>query len=103
MANTKVEFSVKADSKYGTLYLVGNLPQLGAWSEAKAIELSFCEECGCYTASKMLPAGEIVEFKVLANKNWESVEKGYYQEDVTNHTFVASKGLKVEVEVPFFG
>ena len=50
----------------------------------------------------MLPAGENVEFKVVADKNWNAAEKGMYGEDLPNHAFVAAKGTKVEVEVVKF-
>lgn len=103
MANTKVEFSVKTGSSEQDLYVVGNVSSLGAWDVSKAVKLELCAECGCFTAAKMLPAGEIIEFKVLSGKDWGAVEKGIYGEDVQNHTFVASKGVKVEIEVPAFG
>lgn len=98
MANTKVEFLVKAPVKK-EVYLVGNVAALGEWDAAKGVKLSYCEECGCYTASKLLPVDANVEFKVLAGKNWDAVEKGAYGEDVANHAFVATKGTKVEIEV----
>ena len=50
----------------------------------------------------MLPAGEVVEFKVLTAKDWANVEKGAYGEEVSNHSFVATKGLEVVVEVNNF-
>lgn len=98
MANTKVEFLVKAPCK-DELYLVGNVPALGEWNAAKGAKLTYCNECGCYTASKLLPVDSNVEFKVLAGKTWDAVEKGTWGEDVANHAFVAVKGTKVEVEV----
>ena len=101
MANTKIEFLVKAPVK-ADLYLVGNIPALGAWDAAKGVKLTYCEECGLYTASKLLPADTNVEFKVLAGKSWDAVEKGAWGEDVANHAFVAAKGTKVEIEVVKF-
>ena len=101
MANTKVEFLVKSPVK-GDLFVVGNVTALGAWDPSKGVKLSYCEECGCYTASKLLPVDENVEFKVLAGKTWDAVEKGAWGEDVANHAFVAAKGTKVEVEVVKF-
>ena len=100
MANTKIEFLVKAPAE--ELYLVGNIAQLGEWNVAKAIKLNFCEECGKFTVTKMLPLGENIEFKVLAAKNWEAVEKGIWKEDLPNHAFVATKGTKVEIEISNF-
>lgn len=98
MANTKIEFLVSAPVK-DELYLVGNIPALGEWNAAKGVKLTYCAECGRYTASKLLPADANVEFKVLAGKTWDAVEKGAWGEDVANHAFVAAKGTKVEVEV----
>ena len=98
MANTKIEFLVSAPVK-DELYVVGNIPALGEWNAAKGVKLTYCAECGRYTASKLLPADTNVEFKVLAGKTWDAVEKGAWGEDVANHAFVAAKGTKVEVEV----
>ncbi len=98
MANTKIEFLVKAPHK-DELYLVGNVSALGEWNPAKGVKMTYCEECGCYTASKLLPVDTNVEFKVLAGKTWDAVEKGTWGEDVANHAFVATKGTKVEIEV----
>ncbi len=101
MANTKVEFLVKAPTDLD-LYIVGSVTALGEWNAEKGVKLTYCAECGKYTASKMLPAGENVEFKVVADKNWNAAEKGMYGEDLPNHAFVAAKGTKVEVEVVKF-
>ena len=100
MANTKVEFFVKAPAGLN-LYLVGNVSALGEWDASKAVKLTYCDECGNYTLSKLLPAGENVEFKVLSAKSWDAVEKDVWKNDVPNHAFVVAKGSKVEVEVNF--
>ena len=101
MANTKIEFLVKAPQNE-ELYLVGNIPALGEWNPTKGVKLSYCKECGKYTVSKLLPVDTNVEFKVLAGKTWDAVEKGNWGEDVANHAFVAAKGTKVEIEVLSF-
>ncbi len=98
MANTKIEFLVKAPTT-GDLYLVGNVKALGEWDASKAVKLNYCEECGKYTVSKLLPLDSFIEFKILAGKTWDKVEKGTWCEDIANHTFVATKGTKVEIEV----
>lgn len=98
MANTKVEFLVKAPIK-DEVYIVGSIKALGEWDPAKAVKLSYCTECGQYQASKLLPLDTNIEFKVIAGKTWDYVEKGTWGEDVANHAFVARKGTKVEVEV----
>ena len=99
MANTKVEIKVAVNTACEEVYLVGSIPALGEWNPKKAVKLEYCEECKKYTATKLLPAGETVEFKVLSAKNWESVEKGANGEEVENHVIVPAKGLSVEVEV----
>ncbi len=100
MANTKIEFVVHA-TKGLDLYLCGNVTALGEWDAAKAVKLSYCADCNSYTVSKMLPADETIEFKVLSAKDWNAVEKGFNHEDVANHSFVAVKGTKVEVSANF--
>ena len=100
MANTKV--SIKVVSKASKLYLVGSTSNLGAWDVKKAVALEYCEKCGAFYTDKMLPAGEVVDFKVLTAKDWANVEKGAYGEEVANHSFVAAKGLEVVVEVNNF-
>ena len=101
MANTKIEFLVKAPKKE-EVYLVGNVKALGEWDASKGILLTYCKELNCYHASKMLPLDAKIEFKVLAGKTWEQVEKGTWFEDVPNHSITAKKGTKVEVEVANF-
>ncbi len=102
MANTKVEFKVSAPEGVNTVYVCGSVKGLGDWDVKKAVELKKCPECGKFVVTKMLPLGETVEFKVLADKNWDSVEKGASGEELTNHSFIAEKGLVVEVDVVKF-
>lgn len=97
MANTKV--TIKVVSNAQDLYIVGSTKNLGEWDAAKAVKLEYCAECNAFYTTKMLPAGETVEFKVLTAKDWANVEKGSYGEEVANHSFVAAKGLDVVVEV----
>lgn len=103
MANLKVKFLIDANSDTEELYLVGNVKQLGAWDLSKAVKLTLCHECGKYTVTKMLPAGEVVEFKVVKTQDWNSVEKGIWCEDIQNHSFIVEKGLKVEIVCHHFG
>ena len=99
MANTKVEIKVIAHPACEELYIVGSTNSLGAWNLSKAVKLEYCEACGKYTTAKMLPAGEVVEFKILSDKSWDCVEKGLFNEEISNHVIVPEKGLKVEIEV----
>lgn len=100
MANTKV--SIKVVAKAEKLYIVGSTKNLGEWNPKKAVELEYCDKCNAFYTEKLLPAGEVVEFKVLNGKDWANVEKGTYGEEVANHSFTAQKGLEVVVEVNNF-
>ena len=102
MANTKVEFKVSAPLDVEAVYVCGSVKGLGDWDVKKAVELKKCPECGKFVVTKMLPLGETVEFKVLADKTWDAIEKGSAGEELTNHSFIAEKGLVVEVEVSKF-
>ena len=98
MAKVTVKFVVKANVKKA--YVVGNTDNLGAWNPAKAVALTL--EDGVFTTSKQFDANANVEFKVLAGKTFDAVEKGAYGEEVANRSFTATKGLKVEAEVANF-
>ena len=98
MAKVTVKFVVKANSERA--YLVGSTDNLGAWNASKAVLLT--QENGVFTTSKQFEANANVEFKVLAAKSFDAVEKGAYGEEVANRTFTATKGLTVEVEVANF-
>ena len=98
MAKVTVKFVVKANANKA--YVVGSTDNLGAWNPAKAVELKL--EDGVFQASKQFDENADVEFKVLAAKSFDAVEKGVYGEEVANRTFKASKGLKVEAEVANF-
>ena len=98
MAKVTVKFVVKANAKKA--YVVGNTENLGAWDAAKAVALT--KENDVFTLSKQFDADANVEFKVLAGKTYDAVEKGVYGEEVANRTFTATKGLSVEAEVANF-
>lgn len=100
MSNVKVEFKVNTKST-NEVYLVGSIPQLGGWDVKKAIKLEKNEN-GVFVLSKLLATGQIIEFKLLADKDWNRVEKGMYNEELQNHIFTPEKGLVVEVDVPRF-
>jgi len=95
MANVNVKIKVNACAD--KLYVCGSTKNLGEWDAKKAIEAN---KDG--VVSKLFAEGETVEFKVLADKNWNNVEKGAFGEEVANHTFVAKKGLTVEISVENF-
>ncbi len=98
MAKVTVKFVVKANVEKA--YIVGNTSNLGEWNPKKAVLLN--KEDGVFTTSKQFEENTNVEFKVLADKTFEAVEKGVYGEELENRTFTATKGLKVEAEILSF-
>ena len=100
MANCKVEFIVKAPSQ--EVYLVGSVQALGNWDVTKAVKLTFNEETNTFTAAKMLPVGEFIEYKLLGGKDWSLAEKGIWNEELGNRSFTANKKEVVEVIVTSF-
>ena len=94
MANVTVKIKVASSAK--KTYVVGSTKNLGEWDPKKAVEVVDG------VVSKQFPAGDVVEFKVLSAKNWANVEKGANGEEVANHSFVANKGLVVEVAIDKF-
>lgn len=97
MAQVKVTFKIHANAK--DAYIVGSTKNLGEWDAKKAVALT---KEDCFTVAKQFEVGSFVEFKVLSAKSFDAVEKGYNNEEVENHSFVASKGLVVELEIPNF-
>lgn len=98
----KVEFKVNTTKELGSLFILGNLKELGEWNPDGAVELKYNAEKNEYSTSKMLPLGSAVSYKVCAKADWETVEVGYYGEDVANHEFVTAKGHKEVVTVNNF-
>ena len=100
-SKVKVIFEVKTSKSVDKVYVCGNVAELGSWNPKKAIELKYDDTKSSYTVSKMLTSDEIVEYKVLSKKDWSNVEikDGY---DVSNHSFVVSKGHVEVVEVEDF-
>lgn len=98
--NNKVVFQVKTNAA-NKVYICGSVAQLGAWDASKAVELKKNED-GIFEGSKLLPAGMIVEYKVLSSKDWKSVEKTAYGEEVQNHLVSPQKGTVSYVEVERF-
>ncbi len=94
MAKVSVKINVSGNAK--KLYVCGSTDNLGAWDAKKAVEVKEG------VLSKQFEAGEAVEFKVLAGKSWDKVEKGAFGEEVANHSFVAAKGLVVEAKAESF-
>lgn len=99
---TKVTFIVKTPYEVEEVYLCGSSDNLGAWNAKKALKLEYNAEKNEYSVSKLFKVGETVEFKALKAKDWSSVEKDNYNNEVQNRSFTASKGLTVLVEVSKF-
>lgn len=99
-AKCRVKFIVSTPHPVRKLYICGNTNNLGGWDVSKAKELH--KNGNVFEATKMFNCGEEISFKILEKMNWERVELGYWYEDVSNHTFVAEKGLTVTLTVPNF-
>jgi len=100
MSDVSVKFVVNTNSSNKVL-IVGSIPALGGWDPSKAVELKN-EGNGIFTISKKMSTGQMVEFKVLCDKSWDKVEKGYYNEEIMNHIITPEKGLVVEINVARF-
>lgn len=83
MANKKVKIIVHAAAGE-EIYVCGNIPQLGNWDAEKAVPIKKVND-GEYSITKMLPGGQMIQFKFLSAKDWKNVEKGMYGEELDNH------------------
>ena len=99
-AAAQVTAKITVNANADKVYVVGNTENLGSWDAKKAVALKAVD--GKFEVSKKFDANAVVEFKVLAAKDWEAVEKGIWNEDLENHTFTATKGLVVEIGVDHF-
>ena len=86
-----VTFTVNTKNPVQEVYIVGNTNNLGAWNTDNAIKLEKISE-NTFKVTKRFNVNENVEYKVVAKKSWNSVEKGIFTEEVENHHFVAEKG-----------
>ncbi|MCR5349707.1 MAG: hypothetical protein K6E20_01805 [Acholeplasmatales bacterium] len=93
MANVKVTIEVECYAG-DEIYICGNIPQLGSWDCKKALPMK--KENGRYSITKMLPQGQVVEFKFLKKQDWAFVEKGMYGEELVNHILFVSKGMETQ-------
>ena len=94
MANAKVTIEVICHAGE-VIYICGNIPQLGGWNQEKALPMK--KENGKYVITKMLPQGQMIEFKFLKKPDWVFVEKGMYGEELPNHILFVSKGMDTQV------
>ena len=59
-------------------------------------------EDGTFKAMKRFFINDKIEYKVIANKSWDNVEKGIFAEDIQNHNFEAIKGHYEDIFVHSF-
>jgi hypothetical protein len=92
--------SVPVGFERADIFICGDIAALGAWVPRAALAL--VPENGIYKRTISLPRGQRVEFKVVAGKDWDTVEKGVWWEEVQNHSFVADADKIVELHVYHF-
>ena len=102
MSKVRVKFSVTPKVSCDNLYIVGSTSSLGFWDPKKATQLKYNEETNSFVATKYLPLEEVVEYKFITMKDWLGVEKGIWNEEISNRTVVPTKGLKVELTIETF-
>lgn len=102
MARVKVKFSVAPKTPCDNLYIVGSTSSLGYWDPKKATKLTYKEEENAYVVNKFLPLEEVVEFKFVTMKDWNGVEKGIWNEEISNREVVPTKGLKLDLTIETF-
>ena len=69
--------------EHATLYLAGNLKEVGEWKAAGA-KLTRNDD-GTYKFEANLPKGQTLEYKINGG-GWDTVEKDEKGEEVQNHT-----------------
>ena len=65
MANVRVLFTVSPKTPCDNLYIVGSTSSLGYWNPKKATQLKYNAEINAFVATKILPAGETVEYHLI--------------------------------------
>lgn len=96
-----VNFTVTTKSATEEVYLVGNTKNLGAWDTKNATKMNKVGD-NTFEIRKRFGLLDKVEYKVVAAKSWENVEKGIFDEEVENHHFVAEKGHFEDIFVHSF-
>ena len=102
MKRVKVIFNVSPKTPCNNLYIVGSIKNLGNWDPKKATILKFNEDKNCYVCTKFLPENELVEFKFITKKDWLGVEKGIWNEEISNREIIPSKGLVLNLTIETF-
>ena len=96
-----INFTVTTKNATEEVYLIGNTKNLGAWDTKKASKMNKVGE-NTFSLRKRFELGALVEYKVVATKNWDNVEKGIFTEEVENHHFEAVKGHFEDIFVHSF-
>mgnify|MGYP003322989986 CR=1 FL=1 len=102
MSRVRVKFSVTPKVACDNLYIVGSTHNLGEWDPKRATQLRYDEEAKCYVCTKFLPIDEVVEYKFITIKDWFGVEKGIWNEEISNREVVPTKGLVLDLTIETF-
>ena len=102
MAKVKVTISVSPKNACENLYIVGSTSSIGYWDTRKATQLKYDENTNSFKAIKFFPEGETVEYKFIRTKDWYGVEKGIWNEEITNRVVVPAKGLNLDLTIETF-
>jgi predicted alpha/beta superfamily hydrolase len=100
-AAVPVRFEVRAPASTpegASLYIAGNVPELGPWDPGKQVLEALGERK--YAVTLDLPAGTALEYKVTRG-TWDTVEKGAHGEEIGNRRLlVPPQGeMRIEIEV----
>ena len=102
MKKVRVSFSVKPKTPCEKLFIVGSSSSLGFWDPKKATELRYNLETESFECIKYLPLGDVVEFKFTTSRDWLGVEKGIWNEEISNREIIPSKGLVLNLTIETF-
>ena len=102
MARVRVSFSVSPKTPCENLYIVGSTSNLGYWDPKKATKLTYNEELNTFVVNKFLPIDEAVEYKFITMQDWNGVEKGIWNEEISNRVVIPEKGLHLELTIETF-
>ncbi len=95
----KITFSVTVPGTTpagSTIYVTGNVPELGAWSPAAAIALA--PDKGGWKGSVLVPRGSALQFK-FTRGSWDTVEKDAYGHELPNRKHDATKTKTIKAAV----
>lgn len=102
MATVKINFEVELQNlptDMEKIYLVGNDNKLGAWNPEEAVALKRTKTSPIYKGFRSIEEGTIIEFKVLKEQNWDTVEKGAGFEEITNRVLTVKTPETVKITV----